>query len=229
MSKRFTDSEKFKKPFFRKLPGAYKLLWDFICHDCDHAGIWQVDEEIAQIYVGKDMPIDLKKAFDLFNEGDKRIEVINGGAMWFIRPFIDFQYGELKEENRVHSSILSILKKYKIKPLIRPLQGCKDKDKDMDKDKVKDRFNKFWKLYPKKKSKEDAVKAWNKIKPNEELFNIIIAALKVVALSEDWAKDSGKYIPNAATWLNGKRWKDEETETPDRPHMFAKSNFNRSF
>ncbi len=43
MSKRFADTDKYKKPFIRNLPAAYKLLWDYICLDCDHAGIWQVD------------------------------------------------------------------------------------------------------------------------------------------------------------------------------------------
>ena len=29
--------------------------------------------------------------------------------------------------------------------------------------------------------------------------------------SRDWIKDAGQYIPYAATWLNGERWKDENT------------------
>ena len=93
MAKRFTDTEKYKKAFYRKLPGAYKLFWDFICHDCDHAGIWHVDIEIAQIYIGRDMEVDLGQALKLFNAGEKRVEVLNGGSKWFIRTFVDFQYG----------------------------------------------------------------------------------------------------------------------------------------
>ena len=139
MSKRFTDTDKYKKKFLRGLPGPYKLLWDYMYHDCDHAGIWHVDFEIAQIYIGNDMPVELKTALELFNADEKRIEVLNGGSKWFIRPFIDFQYGVLNESNRVHSSILTILKKNNIKALISPLKGVKDKDKDKDKDKVKDK------------------------------------------------------------------------------------------
>ena len=55
MAKRFTDTEKWKKPFIRGLQGAYKLLWLYICDDCDHAGIWQVDIEVAQIRIGEKM------------------------------------------------------------------------------------------------------------------------------------------------------------------------------
>ena len=58
MAKRFTDTEKYRKPFLRGLQGAYKLLWDFLYHDCNHAGIWIKDFEIAQIYIGNDMPIN---------------------------------------------------------------------------------------------------------------------------------------------------------------------------
>jgi hypothetical protein len=47
MAKRFTDSEKWKKPFIKKLPMQYKLLWFYLLDDCNHAGVWQVDLEIA--------------------------------------------------------------------------------------------------------------------------------------------------------------------------------------
>src|SRR5574343_673551 len=134
MSKRFTDTNKYKKPFIRSLPGAYKLLWDYLYHDCDHAGIWIVDFEIAQLYIGIDMPVKKDEALKLFNNGEKRIIEIDGGTKWFIYPFIEFQYGELNEVNRAHSSVIQILKKHKIyknknKPLTSPLQGANDKDK----------------------------------------------------------------------------------------------------
>jgi hypothetical protein len=68
-------------------------------------------------------------------------------------------------------------------------------------------FSKFWKLYPKKVSKKDAIKAWIKIDP--ELFPKILEALTLHRASEGWVKDEGRFIPNAATWLNAERWEDE--------------------
>lgn len=142
MAKRFTDSNKYKKPFIRALPGAYKLLWDYLYHDCDHAGIWIVDFEIAQLYIGSDMPVSEKKALEIFNKNEVRIIEFDGGKKWFLPGFIDFQYGELKENNRLHLSVIHILDKnnlYKNKALTSPLQGAKDKYKDKDKEQYKDK------------------------------------------------------------------------------------------
>lgn len=138
MAKRFTDTNKYKKPFIRGLQGAYKLLWDYLYHDCDHAGIWIVDFDIAQIYIGLDMPINKKDAIKNFNNDEKRIIEFDKNK-WFIPSFIEFQYGELNEKNRAHNSVISILKKNNLydpkKGLIRVLKGYKDKDKDKKKDK----------------------------------------------------------------------------------------------
>ncbi|AZL69224.1 helix-turn-helix domain-containing protein [Pseudomonas oryziphila] len=73
---------------------------------------------------------------------------------------------------------------------------------------VADGFDQFWKLYPKKKSRKDALKAWNKLNPGAGQQATMIAALANHCVSRDWAKDGGQYIPNAATWLNGERWLD---------------------
>lgn len=72
-----------------------------------------------------------------------------------------------------------------------------------------DGFDQFWKLYPKKKGRKDAIKAWAKLKPNDELRETLITALGSHCVSDDWTKDHGRYIPNASTWLNGERWTDE--------------------
>lgn len=139
MAKRFTDTNKYKKSFIRNLPGPYKLLWDYLYHDCDHAGIWDVDFDVAQIRIGKDMEINKDEALRLFNQGEERIIVLNNGSKWWIEPFCLFQYGVLNPENRVHFSVLSILEKNGIKGLASPLQGAKDKDKDKDMDKDKNK------------------------------------------------------------------------------------------
>jgi hypothetical protein len=117
------------------LQGAYKLLWDYLYHDCDHAGIWIVDFEIAQLYIGNDMPVNKADALKFFNAEEKRIIEIDGGKKWFIKPFIEFQYGILDEANRVHNSVIKELQRHNVnKGLISSLQGAKDKDKDKDKD-----------------------------------------------------------------------------------------------
>ena len=137
MAKRFIDTDVFKKSFIKGLQGSYKLLWFYIINDCNHAGIWEVDYEIAGLRCG--FNFDEKTAKEQFKD---KIVIFDGGAKWFIPSFINFQYGELNEKNRVHASILAILKKYNLnenKPLTSPLQGVKDMDKDKDLDKEQDK------------------------------------------------------------------------------------------
>lgn len=139
MAKRFTDTDKYKKPFIRGLNGAYKLLWDYLYHDCNHAGIWIVDFDIAQIYLGSDMLVNKEDALKYFNKDEERVIEFEKGK-WFIPSFIDFQYGELNQKNRAHNSVINILSKNNLinnKGLIRGLYSPKDKDKVKDKYKDK--------------------------------------------------------------------------------------------
>ncbi|QXH68591.1 helix-turn-helix domain-containing protein [Pseudomonas asgharzadehiana] len=69
-------------------------------------------------------------------------------------------------------------------------------------------FEVFWKLYPNKKSKKDARKAWDKLEPDAELRLTLMTALGNHRLSRDWTKDDGQFVPMASTWLNGERWTD---------------------
>jgi hypothetical protein len=106
MAKRFTDTEKWKKPFLRGLEGPYKLLWFYILDDCDMAGIWQPDFEVAEIRIGE--RVTSARAIELFGD---RIKIFDNGTKWFIKDFIQFQYGELKATNRMHNAVISTLKK----------------------------------------------------------------------------------------------------------------------
>ena len=75
------------------------------------------------------------------------------------------------------------------------------------------RFAEFWKAYPKKVGKASCQKAWNKLKPNAELFGQIMEALKAQKATEQWQREGGRFIPNPLTWLNQGRWDDEPVET----------------
>jgi len=70
-------------------------------------------------------------------------------------------------------------------------------------------FDSFWKLYPRKVSKSDALKSWNKINPDKQLMGMINAGLTKYLVSEAWACEAGKYIKHPATWLNHGCWNDD--------------------
>ena len=70
-------------------------------------------------------------------------------------------------------------------------------------------FERFWTVYPRHVNKQGAKKAFEKLKPDEELLQKMIAAIEKQNESEQWTKDNGQYIPHPQTWLNGKRWEDE--------------------
>lgn len=69
-------------------------------------------------------------------------------------------------------------------------------------------FEDFWAEYPKKRSKQVALKAWTRLAPNKELYNKIMAALRAQKQSAEWRRDGGQFIPYPATWLNGGCWDD---------------------
>ncbi|MFT0867910.1 helix-turn-helix domain-containing protein [Pseudomonas sp. CAM1A] len=69
-------------------------------------------------------------------------------------------------------------------------------------------FEQFWKLYPKKRSRKGALKAWNKLHPSADLQAVLLAALAKHCVSRDWTKAGGQYIPLASSWLNGELWHD---------------------
>lgn len=78
------------------------------------------------------------------------------------------------------------------------------------------RFDTFWKAYPKKMSKPDAIKAFNKLKVTDELLQRMLSAISIQRQSEGWLKKNGQFIPYPATWLSAARWEDE-SESFDSP------------
>lgn len=135
MAKRFTDTDKWKKGFIKSLPAEYKLFWLFILDDCDHAGIWHVEMEIAEVRLG--IKLSIEKIRGLFL---KRVIEFDRGTKMFIPDFIDFQYGHLNPSNKAHKSVIDKLTKYNLMGHISPLQGAKDMDMDMDMDKELEKY-----------------------------------------------------------------------------------------
>lgn len=102
--KRFTDTEKWSDPWFRKLKPAHKLFWLFLTDKCDNCGLWKVDLEIAEIFIGmKIVQSDLSSIFD------SRIRDVGNGT-WWIPAVIRFQCGVLSDACIPHRKIVSTLK-----------------------------------------------------------------------------------------------------------------------
>ena len=70
-------------------------------------------------------------------------------------------------------------------------------------------FSKFWAAYPNKKSKGAAEKAWQSLKPSEQLEAEIHSGLERAKTSPQWTRNDGQFIPHPATWLRAKGWEDE--------------------
>lgn len=77
-------------------------------------------------------------------------------------------------------------------------------------------FDAFWQRYPRKTAKLTACKAFARLRPDDALLAVMLAAIDRQALSPQWTKDGGEFIPHPATWLNGRRWEDSASAAQDR-------------
>lgn len=106
--KRFTDTEKWSDPWYRKLTPIEKCFWAYICDKCDNCGVWKPDFESASFFVGSNLvPESLHKTFK------DRIIVLSCGS-WLIKKFVLFQFVKLNHASRVHQSVMSLLDRHGI-------------------------------------------------------------------------------------------------------------------
>ena len=76
-----------------------------------------------------------------------------------------------------------------------------------------ERFAGLWTYYPRHTSKQAAAKAWDRLKPSDELIAEIGKALRRQKAWDEWQRGIG--IPHLATYLNQRRWEDD-LEDPHR-------------
>ena len=210
MSKRFTDTEKWKRPWFRSLPIEYRLFWLYICDNCDISGIWYVDVSLASFLIGAEIEIEKAKMHLA-----KQISEIENGQRWLIKDFIPFQYGKLTLNNNLHRSIMATLSLRGMAGaymgLVSPTPGAKVKDKVLDKDKVKvkdvwateEKFLQLWERYPNKDGRKDALRHFMATTHTAQDWLDIQNALDHY-LKSDRVKNG--FVKNGSTWFNN--WKD---------------------
>lgn len=108
MAKRFTDTGKWKRPWFRALSAQAKVLWQYMVDECDHAGIWIADFGLATFQVG--FKVDESVLAELL--GDKLVKL--GDDRYFIPSFFEFQYADAKDSFKAKQSALKELRSWNL-------------------------------------------------------------------------------------------------------------------
>lgn len=82
----------------------------------------------------------------------------------------------------------------------------------------------FWRTYPNRKSKKEAMKALDKVAFGGKIkWADLIAGIERYISSRDVQRG---FVKHPATWLNGECWKDQEQTTPlpvERPKSFLEA------
>ena len=84
-----------------------------------------------------------------------------------------------------------------------------------------ERFEGFWKFYPRGEGRQAAIRAWDRLRPDDALIVEIGRALTAQKASPEWMAGIG--IPHASTYLNQQRWTDERRGTTQREATPAES------
>lgn len=123
--KRFTETLKWADPWHRRLSPHAKLLWDWMLGSCDHAGVIDLDLELAEFQIGYPYPLDTLLEFG------ERLQKLPNGKI-FIPSFITFQYGTISAECKAHNPVFASIEKNQIKGYPKGINTLPDKDKDKD-------------------------------------------------------------------------------------------------
>lgn len=231
MAKRFTDSEKFRDAWYRKLSPVHKCLWEYLLSECSLAGIIELDYEAMSFHIGSKIIENDLMAFQ------DRVHLLPDGKI-FLLSFIKFQQNSINKNNPAHKNIIKELEKYNIpesldiqdiqspfeaplKPLGRVISKGKGNSKGNGSSKSNG-FEEFWKAWTAYKTgkggKQDARESYQK-------------ALKLIT-HENLMKSSKEYCSfclatdcntkNVFRWLNKNGWEDDYTT----PKQSIKGNDN---
>jgi hypothetical protein len=77
-------------------------------------------------------------------------------------------------------------------------------------------FETFWKVYPRKKKKGDARKAWKQTEKIRPPLDRLVKAVIVARATQNWRDEDGRWVPYPATWLRAEQWEDVHEVEVDR-------------
>lgn len=247
MAKRFTDTEKWKRPWFASLPNIAKLAWIYVVDDCDHRGVWPANFKRISFDLSTKIT---RERFDAWFAG--KVILIDADK-YFIPSFVEFQYGERKDlnpDNKAHRAIITLLDRYSdqiqgaLKGLSSPPQG--DKEKDKEKDKVQEKetekesgldFESVWQAYPRKVNKTEARSRFLRLITSQQDLDLLRTAALNYSRYCQVQKTEEKYIKHLSSFLGVEEkqpwrdWLQAETlaavETPEQRMARLRAQYER--
>jgi len=135
MAKRLTDTEKWNDDWYISLSNDYRIIWQWLLDNCNHAGICKRSIRLLNLMCNTQTTEE-----NLISVMEERVIIKENN--WFIPKFLKFQYASLHSNRPVIISVVKELEKHDLLSLIPESFGndyliIKDKDKDKDKDNVK--------------------------------------------------------------------------------------------
>lgn len=133
MAKRLTDTEKWKDDWYQSLTNDYRIIWQYLLDNCNHAGLMKRNMRLLNFHCKTE--ITEETLLEIFKN---RIYV--SGEYYFIPKFIKFQYGNLESDKPVIVSVIKLLQSHNDYAMIKELlaNNCvivKSKSKDKSKSK----------------------------------------------------------------------------------------------
>lgn len=106
--RRFTDCDMWEGEWFMGLSTEMKVMWRYLCDRCDNAGVWIVNQKLAEFQLGfRFDPALALKALEV------EVESFAGGSKWRLKQFIAFQYPNgLTEKSAPHRQVLRLLESH---------------------------------------------------------------------------------------------------------------------
>jgi len=211
-------------------PGKYPMMvFAGLWGHCDSKGRFEWKPRILKLDILPFLPFDMAETLDILKSaGMLRRYTVDGKEYGFIDTFEKHQRltgKEATEGEKFPAPIgeYSVNQRGNIGEIPESQEG-KGREKEVHNASCDGGFAAFWNCYPKKIGKAEALKAWRKIKPDLLLQTQIMDAVMTQKHSEQWVKDGGQFIPHASTWLNQRRWEDEQagsSAADDQPSIFS--------
>ena len=117
MGKRFTAPEKWADVWFRRLSPTHKLAWIYLTDNCDHAGVIELDSDLAEFQIGGEVDWDA-----MIGDSGGRIVKLPCGKLWLTK-YIEFQHGALNPDNKAHRPAIHSFERHNLGAIEGPSKG----------------------------------------------------------------------------------------------------------